>query len=116
MNRQGNVLFWLADSQSVEGKKVQAKYMIGDYTSVLILAPHVPQDVEIFNVTNFDQKRFESAFVTAQEECLHLKRERESLEQRRLLIARQDFEFSRQTTEPDMSQDSYEDSEVCKYQ
>lgn len=49
-------LFWVADRESAEGKKVQAKNGVGgDMPSMLVLVPsYVPQCVEIFNGSNLD--------------------------------------------------------------
>lgn len=90
--------FWVADRESAEGKKVQAKYGVGgDLPTMLVLVPsHVPQCVEIFNESNIGKKNVAEAFQTAAGLCEALEEERFKLDNRRSLIKAQDKEFLEQ--------------------
>ncbi|XP_068727278.1 uncharacterized protein [Montipora capricornis] len=94
-------LFWLADSQSVEGVKVQSRFGVPAENTVLIVVPgHMPQCVEIFNAANYDRRQLMTAFQSAAELCQQLKRKRDSLYERRLLIKEQDQEFFKKEATP----------------
>ncbi|XP_074613961.1 uncharacterized protein LOC141873799 isoform X4 [Acropora palmata] len=112
-------LFWLADSQSVEGVKVQSRFGVPGKNSVLVVLPgHIPQCVEIFNEANYDRREMINALQNAAELCHQLKSERDSLNERRLLIQEQDNEFFNKqilkeaTSLPEEEEEEEDDPEV----
>lgn len=74
------VLIWVADTQSNEGSKVQAKYGVGDQTTLLVVVPsQIPQCLEILNETNFDVQKLKDALANASEMLTNLAKERMKL-------------------------------------
>lgn len=97
----GKFLFWVADSHSKEGMKVQSKYgvAVGQTTLLVMVPSHIPQCVEIFDESNLDERKLGEALAQALVQCQDLKEKSDTLKTRRALVTEQDQEFSEQCAE-----------------
>lgn len=71
------IFIWVANTNSNEGSKVQAKYGVGDQTTLLVVVPsQIPQCLEIFDEANFEVGKFKEALTNASEMVTNLSNER----------------------------------------
>ncbi|XP_067044331.1 uncharacterized protein [Acropora muricata] len=77
---RGKVFVSVADSHSYEGSKVQAKYRVGDQTTLLVVVPsHIPHGIDSFNETTLDEQKLKEALENAQQLLSRLENKRMDL-------------------------------------